>query len=188
MRTPEHVVGSPRRPAGRSACCCGGMLAWLWPIGIGGKMPVGGDVTQFFLGLMGVLSQSRCGQGGCPVWNDLWGLSGFPASAESQMGVSTLRIVMLSWSFSRRARPMSQAWFSTTLWGASGASSAATAGSESRPLGSSYSRRFPSRRQGYFVIHMPHPWGYCRRARGCPWPGGVIVVASSRRQKDSRPC
>ncbi len=34
-----------------------GVLAWLWPIGIGGKMPVGGDVTHFFLGLMGVLSQ-----------------------------------------------------------------------------------------------------------------------------------
>ncbi len=31
------------------------VLAWLWPIGIGGQMPVGGDVTQFFIGLMGFL-------------------------------------------------------------------------------------------------------------------------------------
>ena len=23
------------------------LLAWLWPIGVGGKMPVGGDVTSF---------------------------------------------------------------------------------------------------------------------------------------------
>ena len=34
------------------------LLAWLWPIGIGGGMPVGGDVTQFFLGLMGFLSDA----------------------------------------------------------------------------------------------------------------------------------
>ncbi len=33
-----------------------GLLAWLWPIGFGGMMPVGGDVTQFFLGVMGALS------------------------------------------------------------------------------------------------------------------------------------
>ena len=52
------------------------LLAWLWPIGIGGKMPVGGDVTQFFLGLMGFLGESlRAGE--LPVWNDLWGY-GFP--------------------------------------------------------------------------------------------------------------
>src|SRR6516165_2800140 len=61
------------------------LLAWLWPIGIGGKMPVGGDVTQFFLGLMGFLSEAlRVGE--LPVWNDLWGY-GFPGLAESQMGV-----------------------------------------------------------------------------------------------------
>ncbi|MGD0045266.1 MAG: hypothetical protein ABSE84_33520, partial [Isosphaeraceae bacterium] len=35
-----------------------GLLLWLWPIGVGGKMPVGGDVTQFFLGLMGVLGSA----------------------------------------------------------------------------------------------------------------------------------
>ena len=52
------------------------LLAWLWPIGIGGKMPVGGDVTQFFIGLMGFLGESlRAGR--LPVWNDLWGY-GFP--------------------------------------------------------------------------------------------------------------
>ena len=27
-----------------------GILAWLWPIGLGGMMPVGGDVTSFSWG------------------------------------------------------------------------------------------------------------------------------------------
>ncbi|MGZ3413718.1 MAG: hypothetical protein ACXWNX_08195, partial [Isosphaeraceae bacterium] len=62
-----------------------GLLLWLWPIGVGGKMPVGGDVTQFFLGLMGVLS-SALREGRLPIWNDLWGY-GFPGIGESQMGV-----------------------------------------------------------------------------------------------------
>src|SRR4051812_11975476 len=62
-----------------------GLLVWLWPIGAGGAMPVGGDVTQFFLGLMGVLSSSLR-EGRLPIWNDLWGY-GFPGIGESQMGV-----------------------------------------------------------------------------------------------------
>jgi hypothetical protein len=61
------------------------MLVWLWPIGIGGMMPVGGDVTQFFLGLMGAFS-AAIKNGRLPVWNDLWGY-GFPGIGESQMGV-----------------------------------------------------------------------------------------------------
>ena len=62
-----------------------GLLVWLWPIGVGGRMPVGGDVTQFSLGLMAVLGRAiRAGR--LPLWNDLWGY-GFPGLAESQMGV-----------------------------------------------------------------------------------------------------
>ena len=60
------------------------LLAWLWPIGIGGKMPVGGDVTQFSLGLMGFLRESlRAGE--LPVWNDLWGY-GFPGPGREPDG------------------------------------------------------------------------------------------------------
>ena len=55
-----------------------GILAWLWPIGVGGMMPLGGDVTQFFLGLMAFYRESLAG-GRLPVWNDLWGY-GFPGS------------------------------------------------------------------------------------------------------------
>ena len=61
------------------------LVVWLWPIGIGGRMPVGGDVTQFSIGLMAVLGRAlRAGR--LPLWNDLWGY-GFPGVGESQMGV-----------------------------------------------------------------------------------------------------
>ena len=36
-----------------------GLIVWLWPIGFGGRMPVGGDVTQFSLGLMAVLGRAH---------------------------------------------------------------------------------------------------------------------------------
>src|SRR4051794_18893915 len=62
-----------------------GILAWLWPIGTGGMMPVGGDVTYFSIGLMAELGRALKA-GRVPYWNDLWGF-GFPGLAESQMGV-----------------------------------------------------------------------------------------------------
>src|SRR5262245_39895911 len=77
-----------RRKATRVAPVVGvmlGLAAWLWPFGLGGRMPVGGDVTQFSIGLMAVLHRAiRAGR--LPLWNDLWGF-GFPGLAESQMGV-----------------------------------------------------------------------------------------------------
>src|SRR5947208_15154727 len=62
-----------------------GLLAWLWPVGAGGKMPVGGDVTSFSIGLMAELGRALR-EWRIPYWNDLWGY-GFPGLAESQMGV-----------------------------------------------------------------------------------------------------
>src|SRR6185312_17383273 len=62
-----------------------GIAIWLWPIGLGGRMPVGGDVTQFSIGLMAFLHRSLAGTR-LPLWNNLWGY-GFPGLAESQMGV-----------------------------------------------------------------------------------------------------
>ena len=62
-----------------------GVAAWLWPIGLGGQMPVGGDATAFSIGLMSAFREAlRAGR--LPLWNDLWGY-GFPGVAESQMGV-----------------------------------------------------------------------------------------------------
>ena len=65
-----------------------GVLAWLWPIGAGGMMPVGGDVTQFFLGLMGTLSVALR-EGRLPVWNELWGY-GFRVWERARWGFTTL--------------------------------------------------------------------------------------------------
>ena len=84
LRFPKLFAGGGHRLL-VMATVIAGLLAWLWPIGVGGKMPVGGDVTSFFLGLMGVLSESLKA-GRLPVWNDLWGY-GFPGIGESQMGV-----------------------------------------------------------------------------------------------------
>src|SRR3954466_10638328 len=83
------VSGSSAKSRRESALALGflliGLVVWLWPIGFGGRMPVGGDVTQFSIGLMAVLARAiRAFR--LPVWNDLWGY-GFPGLAESQMGV-----------------------------------------------------------------------------------------------------
>ena len=62
------VSSSPRLSSGAAGVLAvlalvAALLAWLWPIGIGGKMLVGGDVTQFFIGLMGFLGDSlRAGE------------------------------------------------------------------------------------------------------------------------------
>ena len=93
------------------------LVAWLWPIGIGGKMPVGGDVTQFFIGLMGFLSESLR-QGRLPVWNDLWGY-GFPGVAESQMGVFyPFHVILYRWLENETAYVVSLVGH--TLWGGLG--------------------------------------------------------------------
>ena len=93
------------------------VVAWLWPIGIGGKMPVGGDVTQFFIGLMGFLSESLR-RGRLPVWNDLWGY-GFPGVAESQMGVFyPVHVILYRWLETETAYVVSLV--AHTLWGGLG--------------------------------------------------------------------
>ena len=58
----------------------------IWTnLGWFGRMPVGGDSSRFGLGLMADLSQAIT-QNRIPLWNSLWGY-GFPALAESQLGV-----------------------------------------------------------------------------------------------------
>jgi hypothetical protein len=144
-----------------------GLLAavaiWLWPIGLGGKMPVGGDVTQFFLGPMSFLSQSLR-QGRVPLWNDLWGL-GFPGVGESQMGVFYPPHWLLYGLL-----PVETAYTASlvlhSLWGALGAYVA------SRRFGAStvgaVLGAFAWSACGFFDIHQPHQWGY---TTGCwmPW-------------------
>ncbi len=149
------------------------LVAWLWPIGIGGKMPVGGDVTQFFIGLMGFLSESLR-QGRLPVWNDLWGY-GFPGVAESQMGVFyPFHVILYRWLENETAYVVSLVGH--TLWGGLGtywaarrlnvscAGAALAAGSWSTC--------------GFFLIHLAHPWGY---TTGCwmPWAWGLAWCSLS---------
>ncbi len=143
------------------------MLAWLWPIGIGGKMPVGGDVTQFFLGLMGFLSES-IQMGRLPVWNDLWGY-GFPGLAESQMGVYYPPHGLLYKNFNTETAYVLSLVLHT-LWGALGTFWA------SRRMGisgvGSALAAFSWSSCGFFLIHLAHPWGY---TTGCwmPWAFGL---------------
>ncbi len=142
-------------------------LAWMWPIGLGGAMPVGGDVTGFFIGLFGFLSDSlRAGR--LPIWNDLWGY-GFPGLAESQMGVYYPPHAMLY-----RLLEVETAYVSLlvghTLLGALGVYWWGRR-LEISPVGSTLAALAWSM-SGFFVIHLAHPWGY---TTGCwaPWALGI---------------
>ena len=153
-----------------------GLLLWLWPIGVGGKMPVGGDVTQFFLGLMGVLG-SALREGRLPIWNDLWGY-GFPGIGESQMGVFYPPHLILYGLL-----PTEWAYVASlllhTLWGALGAWWAARRFGVT-PIGSSLAA-FAFSASGFFVIHMPHPWGYTTGS-WMPWAWALTwSLLTSRR-------
>jgi hypothetical protein len=144
-----------------------GVLAWLWPIGLGGRMPVGGDATQFSMGLMAFLGSSlRAGR--LPLWDDLWGF-GFPGVAESQMGVFYPPHLLL-YGFLPTETAYTASLVLHTLWGALGASWA------SRRLGTSESGAalagFAWATCGFFLIHLPHQWGYTVGS-WMPWAWGL---------------
>jgi len=160
-----------------------GLLAWLWPIGIGGKMPLGGDVTQFFLGVMGVLSESLR-EGRLAVWNDLWGY-GFPGLAESQMGVYyPVHVILYRWLNTETAYVASLVIH--TLWGGLGTFWAA------RRLGISSAgaalAAFSWSACGFYLVHLAHPWGY---TTGCwmPWAWGLTwcILADGGTARPARP-
>jgi len=143
------------------------LLVWLWPIGIGGKMPIGGDVTNFFLGLMAVLGESLR-EGRLAVWNDLWGY-GFPGLAESQMGVFYPPHLIL-YKFLGTETAYVASMVLHTLWGGLGAFWAGRKLGISS-LGSALAA-FSWSACGFFLIHLAHPWGY---TTGCwmPWAWGL---------------
>jgi len=143
------------------------LLAWLWPVGVGGKMLVGGDVTHFFLGLMGFFSQSLR-EGRLPVWNDLWGY-GFPGLAESQMGVFyPLHWLLYGWFPTEIAYTLSLVIH--TVWGGLGVSWLAGRLGVSRT--GAFLAAFAWSTGGFFLIHLAHPWSY---TTGCwmPWALGL---------------
>jgi len=156
------------------------LVAWLWPIGFGGRMLVGGDVTRFFMGLMAVLGESlRAGH--LPIWNDLWGY-GFPGLAESQMGVY-YPPHLLFYGLFRVETAYVVSLVAHTLWGGLGAFWAA------RKFGISAAgstlAAFSWAAGGFFVIHMSHPWGY---SAGCwmPWAWGLAWTILAERYDSLR--
>jgi hypothetical protein len=154
------------RPIGAAVLVIG-LLIWLAPFSLGKAMPVGGDVTQFFLGLMAVLSDSLA-RGSPPVWNELWGY-GFPGVGESQMGVFYPPHLILHGMFSlERAYVLSLVLH--TLWGGLGGYWAARRFGAGR-LGAGLAG-FAFAASGFFVVHLPHPWGYTTGA-WMPWAWGL---------------
>jgi hypothetical protein len=148
-------------------------------MGIGGQMPVGGDVTQFFLGLMGFLS-AALRAGDLPVWNDLWGY-GFPGLAESQMGVYyPVHVLLYGRLETETAYVVSLVLH--TIWGGLGTFWAA------RRMGTSSHgavlAAFSWMMCGFFLIHLAHPWGY---TTGCwmPWALGLTwtILAGPERNR-----
>jgi len=147
-----------------------GLLAWLWPIGLGGAMPVGGDVTLFSIGLMSALARSL-GALRLPLWNDLWGF-GFPAIAESQMGVYYPPHWLLYGLL-----PLEAAYTAGlvlhTVWAGLGAWWLARRVGAS-PWGSAMAG-LAFGAGGFFLIHQPHQWAssvgsWLPWAWGLAWP------------------
>ncbi|HWE38535.1 MAG TPA: hypothetical protein VG406_18335 [Isosphaeraceae bacterium] len=130
-------------------------------------MPVGGDVTQFQIGLMAVMGRAlRSGR--LPLWNDLWGY-GFPGVGESQMGAFYPPHVLLYRMF-----PVELAYtvslVAHTIWGALGAYWLARKVGAS-PWGASLGAWAWSG-SGFFLIHLAHQWGYTT-ACWMPWAWGL---------------
>lgn len=132
------------------------LITVLWTnLGWFGRMPVGGDASRFGLGLMAELSRSLA-QNRLPLWNSLWGY-GFPALAESQLGVFYPPHLLLYSTL-----PLETAYtFDMALhaiWAALGAWLLA------RRLGQSPAGAFLAAvtfvTSGFFLVHEPHHWGW----------------------------
>lgn len=140
-------------------------------------MPVGGDVTQFSLGLMAFLQRSY-GAGRLPIWNPLWGF-GFPGLAESQMGV----YYPPHWLF-YGLLPLEWAYTSSlvfhTFWGGLGAYWAARR-FEATPAGALLAG-FCWAASGFFLIHIPHQWAYTVGS-WMPWALGLAWTLNAGRNR-----
>jgi hypothetical protein len=149
-----------------------GILAWLWPIGTGGMMPVGGDVTYFSIGLMAELGRALKA-GRIPYWNDLWGF-GFPGLAESQMGVYYPPHVVL-FGLLRVEMAYTLSLVGHMIWSGLGTAWAARRFGAS-PRGATVAG-LAWATCGFFLIHLTHQWG-ATTASWMPWAWGLTWMAS----------
>ena len=128
----------------------------IWTnLGWFGRMPVGGDSSRFGLGLMADLSQAIT-QNRIPLWNSLWGY-GFPALAESQLGVFYPPHIILY-----KCLPLEAAYtFDMALhavWAAVGAWLMARHLGRSPAASALAAITWVS--SGFFLVHEPHHWGW----------------------------
>ena len=143
------------------------VVGLTWPIGLGGRMPVGGDATRFSIGLMAVFDRALASWR-LPTWNDLWGF-GFPGIAESQMGVYYPPHWLLHGLFVTESAYA----FSVLLHAAFGAFGAFWA---ARQFGASSRGSLLSglafAGSGFFAIHRSHPWAL-EVGSWMPWAWGL---------------
>ncbi len=157
------------------------LTAWLWPIGLGGAMPVGGDVTQFTIGLMAFLADSLRHLS-LPIWNDLWGY-GFPGIGESQIGA----FYPPHWLF-YGLLPLEMAYTVSlvlhTFWAGLGAQWAA------RRFGVSPSGAVLAGltwgMSGFFLVHLPHQWAQTTGS-WMPWVWGLGWMVARGEGKRTTP-
>ena len=110
-RAIEDFIEKASAPTACAVVLLLGLGAWLWPIGLGGRMPVGGDVTQFSIGPDG-----RAGRGDplgpAPALERPLGIRLPRRSPRARWGSSTRR-TSSSTASSRSRRPIRPAWSCT---------------------------------------------------------------------------
>ena len=144
------------------------VMIWLAPLTLLGQMPIGGDVTSFFLPLMSCYREALL-QGRIPLWNELWGY-GFPMLAESQAGVFYpphlvlfhLFQVETAYSLNIVLHFLMASWFAYFCGRSFGLRRAGATLAGLVFAGS-----------GFFVIQFPHQWSYIT---GCWLPLAVALA------------
>jgi hypothetical protein len=156
------------RPVFLWAALTGIVLVWFAPITLFGRMPVGGDVTSFFLPLMAYY-RAALEHGRVPLWNELWGY-GFPMLAESQAGVFYPAHLLLyglfkletAYSLNIVLHHLLAGWFTYFCGRTFGL----------RPIGAMLAGLVFAG-NGFFIIHFPHQWAY---TSGCWVPLAVALA------------
>jgi len=129
-------------------------LLWIDPTGVG-HLPVGGDATRFGLGLMSELTRAAENLR-VPLWNSLWGY-GFPALAESQLGVFypphlvLFGCLPLEWAYAADRNLHA-------LWAACGCWVMCRRLGRSAPAACLAALVFVT--SGFFLVHDTHHWAW----------------------------